>query len=194
MSKERHGCGYVACRFWVNVFVDNIEAELKFNRDGDEDAMWIETDYSSGTRDAMVTVPSEGSLKEGCRRLFALWLRGAGRYFAPGKLIQSGFLSKAQFKKILKEYHEELQENTRVAKTLEAEIIDVAKELGLHPRPEGTSRTNWVANCPNTHHWIMVAPTSNQFGCGYCRVKGGPPELRAFVDRRRHKQGEDNHG
>ena len=30
----------------------------------------------------------------------------------------------------------------------------------------------------------MLAPLTNQFGCGYCRQKGGPRELQALYDSR----------
>ncbi len=29
-----------------------------------------------------------------------------------------------------------------------------------------------------------IQSATNQFGCGYCRRKGGPAELRAFVEQR----------
>jgi hypothetical protein len=28
----------------------------------------------------------------------------------------------------------------------------------------------------------MISPSANEFGCGYCRRKGGPAELKEFVD------------
>src|SRR5262249_478173 len=28
----------------------------------------------------------------------------------------------------------------------------------------------------------MLSPSHNEFGCGYCRRKGGPAELKAFAD------------
>ena len=30
----------------------------------------------------------------------------------------------------------------------------------------------------------MLAPLTNQFGCGYCRQKGGPRELQALYESR----------
>jgi hypothetical protein len=40
-----------------------------------------------------------------------------------------------------------------------------------------------MASCPQgRNHWIMISPSHNEFGCGYCRRKGGPEELRAFYD------------
>jgi len=59
-------------------------------------------------------------------------------------------------------------------------ILVAARELGLDPRPAGHNPAAWWANCPTGRgHSVMISSASNQFGCGYCRIKGGPEELRA---------------
>jgi len=69
----------------------------------------------------------------------------------------------------------------------ETEIIRVARELKLHPKPEGGGPFNWYARCPQTNHSLMISSKSDQFGCGYCRRKGGAEELREFVAERQAK-------
>lgn len=69
-----------------------------------------------------------------------------------------------------------------------SELIGAARELQLLPRPVGGNATSWVANCPGTHHTLMIESSSNSWGCGYCRQKGGPEELRTFVRGRESKQ------
>jgi hypothetical protein len=69
----------------------------------------------------------------------------------------------------------------------ESAIIASARELGLGPRPEGTSPTNWEASCPRTNHHLMISVKSQEFGCGYCGRKGGVAELRRFVAERRSR-------
>jgi hypothetical protein len=66
----------------------------------------------------------------------------------------------------------------------EASIITLARELGLNPRPAGHNDNAWLANCPRTNHWLMISVEQNEFGCGYCRQKGGPAELRSFYEAR----------
>ncbi|MEQ6916643.1 hypothetical protein [Halomonas aquatica] len=34
-------------------------------------------------------------------------------------------------------------------------------------------------------HRLMFSSSSDQFGCGYCRVKGGPGELDALATERK---------
>jgi hypothetical protein len=35
----------------------------------------------------------------------------------------------------------------------------------------------------------MAGSKANDWGCGYCRIEGGPEELRAEVARRRAREG-----
>ena len=42
-------------------------------------------------------------------------------------------------------------------------------------------------NCPNTKHSLFVSLKTNTFGCGYCRKKGGPKELREFIIERKRQ-------
>lgn len=61
------------------------------------------------------------------------------------------------------------------------ELIKYCQAAGLNPEPEGGGAHNWTANCPSGgHHQIMISTKSNQWGCGYCKKKGGLPELRVF--------------
>lgn len=65
-------------------------------------------------------------------------------------------------------------------------IIEAAKAWGLEPKPAGHDPHAWTANCPSgRNHWIMISTTANEFGCGYCRRKGGPDELRRFCAENR---------
>ena len=81
---------------------------------------------------------------------------------------------------------DELKHNELVAKATQqrqkAQIVEVAIELGLNPRPAGHNDTAWIADCPRRSHTLMLSPSLNEFGCGYCRRKGDAAELRAFVD------------
>ena len=100
--------------------------------------------------------------------------------------------TKAELKSIVRAIAEELKRNSRVAKEEqrqhEAPIIKMARELGLDPRPAGHNDSAWMASCPQSrNHWIMISPSHNEFGCGYCRRKGGPEELRAFYNHVRRE-------
>jgi hypothetical protein len=81
---------------------------------------------------------------------------------------------------------DELEQNALAAKATQqrqkAQIVKVARELGLNPRPAGHNDSAWIADCPRRSHTLMLSPSLNEFGCGYCRRKGDAAELRAFVD------------
>jgi len=67
-------------------------------------------------------------------------------------------------------------------------ILEAAMACG-NLRPAGQNTTAWMANCPcGGQHWIMISTESNSFGCGYCRRKGGPEELRRFCEERGRKE------
>jgi len=81
---------------------------------------------------------------------------------------------------------EELERNALAAEAAqrghEASILKLARELGLNPRPAGHNDSAWIADCPRRSHTLMLSPSLNELGCGYCRRKGGPAELEAFAD------------
>jgi hypothetical protein len=80
----------------------------------------------------------------------------------------------------------EHKEWSRLAGENETEIIHVARELELHPKPAGTGPVQWTATCPKRRgHRLMITTSGDEFACGYCYVKGGVDKLRAFVAEER---------
>jgi hypothetical protein len=81
---------------------------------------------------------------------------------------------------------EELKRNALAAEAAqlrqEVPILKLAGELNLHARPAGHNSSAWTADCPRRKHSIMISPSLNEFGCGYCRRKGGPAQLQEFYD------------
>ena len=172
----------LACTFGLWIEVDEMEADLCFQRKEAMDSLWMEAEY--GYRSDSVFSQARGSVKEACRRLFKAHIRKWRRYESPGRLITPALLSATDFRAAIEEVRLEIERNQRTAASIDTEIISVARELKLNPEPKGDSPTNWIAKCPGGKHWITIAPTSNQFGCDWCKVKGGPEELRSFAERR----------
>ena len=79
------------------------------------------------------------------------------------------------------------RESWELERAAPSRIVQAATELHLAPEPTGGKVGNWLARCPGTSHTIMISSTSEQFGCGYCKVKGGPEELLGFAGRRRSR-------
>lgn len=77
----------------------------------------------------------------------------------------------------------------KINRLLENKDYSASCRLGLDPRPAGHNHNAWMANCPRTSHWLMISAEQNEFGCGYCRRKGGPAELRAFYETRYPRPG-----
>jgi hypothetical protein len=96
-----------------------------------------------------------------------------------------GLLASNELSDIASAVIDELERNTLAAKVTQqrqkAQIIEVASELGLNPRPASHNDSAWIADCPRRSHTLMLSPSVNQFGCGYCRCKGDAAELGAFV-------------
>ena len=98
----------------------------------------------------------------------------------------AGLLSVAELEWVVSTFQLKLQRNRDEALARElartSPILEAAMACG-DLRPAGHNPTAWMANCPcGGQHWIMISTESNQFGCGYCRRKGGPEELRRFIE------------
>ena len=97
----------------------------------------------------------------------------------------AGLLSVVELEWVVSTFQLKLQWNRdealvkELAKT--SPILEAAMACG-NLRPAGQDTTAWMANCPcGGQHWIMISTESIEFGCGYCRRKGGPEELRRFI-------------
>jgi len=118
---------------------------------------------------------------------------GAGAPRGVEYMTAAGYISLEQFELLHQRVlidaarrEREHEEWSRLARENETEIIHVARELGLRPEPAGFGPVQWYANCPKGRaHRVMITTGDDEFGCGYCRVKGGVDELRALVAEQR---------
>ncbi len=61
-------------------------------------------------------------------------------------------------------------------------FIDFFKENSLFPRPYDKEKGLWTASCPNiSKHPLMINVSEEQFGCGWCKKKGGLQELKIWI-------------
>jgi hypothetical protein len=138
-----------------------------------------------------MSIARHGSKREAAARLVDAHVRSRVHHECPVPPYQSGLLTNGELESIVGAIAEELKHNSRVAeeeqRRHEAPIIKMARALGLDPRPAGHNDSAWMANCPRGVHWIMISPSHNEFGCGYCHRKGGPEKLRAFYDHVRRE-------
>ena len=65
-------------------------------------------------------------------------------------------------------------------------LITFLEQQQLHPKPTGFNENSWTANCPSRgNHFIQVVTTNDQWGCGYCKRKGGIEELEKWLQERK---------
>lgn len=169
--------------------VDTVQVLFYLIRTKELDWLEVVIKYSHSilSRNCVMSIPRHGSKREAAARLLDTYVRFRVHYECPVPPYHSGLLTRGELKGIVEAIAEELTRNRRVAAEKqcrhEATIIKMARELGLNPRPAGHNDSAWMASCPQSrNHWIMISAERNEFGCGYCRRKGGPQELRAFYD------------
>lgn len=57
-------------------------------------------------------------------------------------------------------------------------LISYVRQQELNPKPTGYNENSWTASCPSGgSHFIKIVTTYDQWGCGYCKRKGGVDEL-----------------
>jgi hypothetical protein len=193
---------------WDNdVGIDCLHEALFLARDNWQDLLWSITTYSeestkqnlaareSGdpgwvkskvTCGCVAGAPRHGTKNEAAKRLLDALVRARVHFEFPRPPYLSGLLTTDKLAEIVGAVTEELEHNARAAEAMqrgyEAPIIEQARKLGLNPRPAGHNDSAWMADCPRRSHFIMLSPSLNEFGCGYCRRKGGPVELEVFAD------------
>jgi hypothetical protein len=120
---------------------------------------------------------------EAARILLDGLLRARIHFSGPRPPYISGLLTSQEIAGMIGIMTDELRSNALAAEAdHEAPIIKVARDLGLNPRPAGHNSTAWIADCARRSHFIMISPSHNEFGCGYCKRAGDPAELQAFCE------------
>ena len=125
--------------------------------------------------------------------LYKVLMHARFHYTMPCKPFGGGLLSAEELSREVDELLAEVERNSQAAEAAQrvnpAPILQIAWAFGLNPRPAGHNPESWWANCPSGgNHSIMITTSANQFGCGYCRKKGGPDELRQFCQDRGRRE------
>lgn len=170
------------CRYWLNVCMWDVYESVYLRRTPAMDELWFRGEHGEGRG---VLAPPHADDDSAARELFEALVCSRVGFGWPQGFEEAGLLDEAAFKAIVAGIEAELKANADEAAASETEIVRAARELGLHPVPTGKGPTHWYARCPGTQHQLLIGAGSGQFGCGYCKVKGGVMELREFVERRR---------
>lgn len=147
------------------------------------DPNWVKSTMTYG---CVAGTPRQVTECEAATRLLDVLVRARVHYEFPHPPYLPGLLKRNELADIVEAVVTNLTRNGTAAEMQQrrypAPIIKVARDLDLNPRPAGYNGEAWMADCPWRSHTIMLSPSLNQFGCGYCRRKGGPADLRAFTD------------
>ena len=106
-------------------------------------------------------------------------------FYSPVKFLAEGLLLKSDYEEINQRRKATIRKNQEVASKQKTKIIEVATELDLEPQPPLLNPEIWSAPCPGTRHQLYINARKDEFGCGYCGVKGNHKKLREFVKNRR---------
>lgn len=72
--------------------------------------------------------------------------------------------------------------NAKTTTTFNSRFIDFLKEKNLNPQPHDEEKGQWIAKCPSgAKHPIMISAYFDEFGCGWCKRKGGKQELKEWI-------------
>jgi len=119
-------------------------------------------------------------------------IRGRWPYEIAGYCFGDGLITQKEWQRELDRFEAELDTNDNDALAREqanpSQIIMTARKLHLNPTPCGDHPDHWKARCPGTNHPIFISPEREEWGCGWCRRKGGPQELREFQAERTRKK------
>lgn len=192
----------LVCEYEEDVFVDGLRARLYFARSGDSDVLyhWNELDGGPDPSDdqapyvratVAAVAPRSGTERQAAARMLGAVWRSQWGTSHPRRYRSGELVSRVVFRRVRGEIEAEWEARRAEAeKHRGAELIRVAEELGLQPQPAGAGPHAWYINCPTGRgHRAQAESKSNQWGCGYCQVRGGPAELREEVARRRAARG-----
>lgn len=184
-----HGAGKVptraalVCAYHLYIGIDTIDEQVFFRRTAGYDELWVQG-FITGLA---VRALSSDEPFDACLRLFALLIRSRAGHGWPTGFQTAGLLNEKAFGRLLADLVAEMDDNSQAAESNKTEIVAVAQELDLSPEPTGTAPRAWQARCPETNHKLQIDAETNLFFCGWCRRKGGPPELRALTRERKQQ-------
>jgi hypothetical protein len=160
-----------------------LRVDLYMHRADGVDVLWEEIEDAEVR--PLGQLPSTGDLAAGGLRLLAAALRAGFLLNVLPDTLRGKAVSTADAVGVWQREHARRDRwAATAAKHADAPIVVAARELGLDPSPSGTGPWSWNARCPGTRHSLMVQAKSGDFGCGWCKKRGGVAELRAFAAER----------
>ena len=190
-----HGATFI-CAYDVNYCILDSNSEAAFLVRGARNELWITYPNHYQLKDLRrkrIVAQDEGvlvaAMSEAAKILIEALVEARALYAGPDAFLAAGLLNKQAFTLIIESVERRRYAHKQEAMHfVETPIVIAARECGLNPNPSGTSGTAWLAQCPGTNHFLMIGGASGDFGCGWCKRRGGIDELHAFAAERRKRQ------
>jgi Flp pilus assembly protein TadD, contains TPR repeats len=193
-----------ACAYEIHPVVEYFAVATFLRRTETIDELWVGATVNDRTFSAedfkrvglwgigrVFAITRKGDELTACLKLIELLFRARHGFEWPEAFLVTGIVDESSFTSTVRKIEKELDENKQKARETETAIIEVARNLGLSPKPTGEGPSHWFARCPGKingktgSHVLFINAAEDSFGCGWCRRKGGVEELRAFVKERK---------
>lgn len=104
-----------------------------------------------------------------------------------GRIIQfkSDLISDAHFLKIQKNIAD------RKKGIVKSKLLDFMKKNNLYPKVHDAKEGLYLSQCVNSgnHHLLIsISPEKEEWGCGYCKRKGGIKELKQWISEKKQSK------
>ena len=170
------------CSVEVYAELDTTSLTFHLHRADGTDTLWIKTDFRSPR--VVGSMPATDTLEAAGMRMIEGAMHSRWHFGNPAGGFTVGLLTQQQVLAAFAQVQEEIARTKELAaQTADRPIVALARELRLDPTPSGTGPASWEARCPGGHHYLRIQAETGEFGCGYCKQKGGIEELRAFASR-----------
>ena len=187
--------GQLACAYEIDVFIDQVDEIVFFNRTDTHDELWtaiplrydnrltekqlLQDSYNQGR---VAQQERAGTKEKAAERLLKRLLRSRVGFEWPSGFVRPGLITRAVFESVVHELESGFKRNAQITKNNEAPIVSKARSLNLQPVPSHTEVNIWRAQCPGHHVGLQLNNKTNQFYCGYCKRGGDEQELVLFVE------------
>jgi hypothetical protein len=138
------------------------------------------------------TNPDDRDIRDTLRRFLLDSLSRPDPFTGDPEYVTSNLFTREEFYEIKSEALEIVKEHVRIARQTSSPLIRICTNYRLWPEPAGFNTTSWLANCPaHPNHRILISTGSNEWGCPYCKRKGGEAELLAWLRELGRKMPDD---
>lgn len=158
---------------WIDLFIDD---------DNDVEKTLLQAGSVSHNIVCQYQYDWDLTFKENLLTLFAEFIHARSMF--DGHIIQfsSDLISDEDYQSILANIED------RKKNPVHSKLLDFMKNNGLQPYAHDAKKGLYLSRCVNTanHHlYISISAEKEEWGCGYCKRKGGINELKQWINEKK---------